>query len=91
MSTSILGDFSTLNEHCNEFSGDLEAVVVRDQQLDAEWGIIRSMGLGSSCPNYGLVPLSLPGSWKSNLVWDSSSPCPSDQLSTSYSTNNCYT
>lgn len=30
--------------------------------------------------------------WKSNLLWDSSSPCPSSDISTTYSTNNkCYT
>lgn len=30
--------------------------------------------------------------WKSNLLWDSSSPCPSSDISTTYSTTNkCYT
>lgn len=46
-----------------------------------EWGTIRSIGF----------PFSLPSNdaWKPNLPWDSP-PCPSE-MSTSYSTNKCYT
>ncbi|KAI3467353.1 hypothetical protein Pfo_024016 [Paulownia fortunei] len=107
MSTSILGDFgkgsenvdfSVFQEQCNGFSatvpedmqGNLghgeEAVLVKGQnvgQVDDLWGTIRSIGHPYS------FPLSLPDEWKSNSLWDSSS-CPSE-LSTSYSTNNCYT
>ncbi|KAF7124656.1 hypothetical protein RHSIM_Rhsim12G0132100 [Rhododendron simsii] len=50
--------------------------------FDDQWGITRStIGIPFSFPNAGRKP---------DLVWDSS-PCPSDQMSTSYSTNKCYT
>lgn len=99
MSTSILGDFARssvnmdLSASFNGFSdvkpvdlqGNLEhgeaIVSVNGQnvgEIDDEWGsIVRSS-------------MEFPYSIPSNLMWDSSSPCPSD-LSTSYSTNNCYT
>ncbi|KAL0447049.1 UNVERIFIED_CONTAM: protein FEZ [Sesamum latifolium] len=91
-------DFGTFHEQCNGFSATVaenlrqnlchgeEAVLVKDQNvehLDDQWGTIRSVGYPCS------YPLSLPDAWKSNLLWDSS-PCPSE-LSTSYSTNKCYT
>lgn len=47
------------------------------------WGTIRSVGFPFS------LPLNMPDAWKSNLPWDSP-PCTSE-MSTTYSTNNCYT
>ncbi|GFZ14407.1 NAC (No Apical Meristem) domain transcriptional regulator superfamily protein [Actinidia rufa] len=55
--------------------------------FDDPWGNISMRSIGNS---FG-VPLGMTEAWKSNLLWDSSSPCPSDQMSTSYSTNKCYT
>lgn len=56
--------------------------------FDDQWGInIRSssnVGFPYTLPMSGMTDV-----WKSNLVCDSSSPCPSDQMSTSYSTNKC--
>jgi hypothetical protein len=46
-----------------------------------EWGTIRSIGFPFSLPSNDV--------WKPNLPWDSP-PCPSE-MSTSYSTNKCYT
>ncbi|KAK4423741.1 protein FEZ [Sesamum alatum] len=81
-------EFGTFHETCNGFSatvpenlrgnlchGEEAAVLVKEQNvehLDDQWGTIRSMG---SYP-YS-YPLSLSEAWKSNLLWDSSSPCPS--------------
>ncbi|KAJ6734694.1 PROTEIN CUP-SHAPED COTYLEDON 2-RELATED [Salix purpurea] len=45
-------------------------------------GTLRSIGFPFSLPS------NLPGAWKSNLPWDSSS-CPSE-MSTTYSTNKCH-
>ncbi|KAL0385784.1 UNVERIFIED_CONTAM: hypothetical protein Sradi_2972700 [Sesamum radiatum] len=55
------------------------------QLVDDQWETIRSMNMGF--PNYRL-PLSLGTDqiWKSGLLWGSS-PCPSSELSTSFSTN----
>ncbi|KAL8532500.1 hypothetical protein ACS0TY_008915 [Phlomoides rotata] len=88
MSTSIFGlkgsedvEFSALNEQCNGFSMQENAPGVKDGDQnvgefeDDEWGVIRSF------------PMSLS---EACLLWDSSSNCPSE-LSTCYSTNNCYT
>ncbi|CAL5428844.1 unnamed protein product [Camellia sinensis] len=97
-STTMFGDFgkasectefSGLQEQCNGFSIALpqemqgsgshgeEINLMRDPNgahFDEQWGTMRSVG----------IPFSLP----SNLVWDSS-PCPSE-MSTSFSTNKCY-
>ncbi|KAF5184613.1 Fez-like protein [Thalictrum thalictroides] len=51
-------------------------------QINSHWGA-RSVGFPFN------LPLDMPDAWKPNLPWDSP-PCPSD-LSTSYSTNKCYT
>ncbi|KAL3840591.1 hypothetical protein ACJIZ3_025182 [Penstemon smallii] len=92
MSTSIFGDFGNINGFLthedmqgNVIGNGEEGVLVKDQSLDEEWGTIRSFVPNSS------FPLSYPEALKSNLLmWDSSSPCPSE-LSTSYSTNkSCY-
>ncbi|KAF8378440.1 hypothetical protein HHK36_029779 [Tetracentron sinense] len=48
-----------------------------------QWGTVQSIGFPFSLPS------NLSEAWKQNLLWDSS-PCPSE-LSTSYSTNKCYT
>ncbi|KAL0358084.1 UNVERIFIED_CONTAM: protein FEZ [Sesamum calycinum] len=55
------------------------------QLVDDQWETIRSMNMGF--PSYRL-PLSLDTDhiWKSSLLWGSS-PCPSSELSTSFSTN----
>ncbi|KAJ7943482.1 putative NAC domain-containing protein [Quillaja saponaria] len=48
-------------------------------------GTVRSIGLPFN------LPLNIGGdSWKSNLLWDTTSSCPS-QMSLSYSTTKCYT
>ncbi|KAJ4707460.1 NAC domain protein [Melia azedarach] len=52
-------------------------------QDNNSWGTVRSIGFPFS------LPLNLPDAWKPNLPWDSP-PCPSE-MSTTYSTNNCYT
>lgn len=52
-------------------------------QDNSQWGNIRSIGFPFSLPS------NLPEAWKPNLPWDSP-PCPSE-MSTTYSTNNCYT
>ncbi|EYU22420.1 hypothetical protein MIMGU_mgv1a022481mg [Erythranthe guttata] len=106
MSSSIFGEFVNNEHCNNGiFSSDTEtgnlvqenvcAVVGKDEIIDVgqrlldedQLGLIRSMGFDYPNHNYGL-PMSFTDAWKSNLVWDSS-PCPSE-LSTSYSTNNCY-
>ncbi|KAJ7970981.1 NAC domain protein [Quillaja saponaria] len=50
-------------------------------QATQQWGTVRSIGFPFSLP--------LNDDWKPNLPWDSP-PCPSE-MSTSYSTNKCYT
>ncbi|KAG6429707.1 hypothetical protein SASPL_107760 [Salvia splendens] len=77
MSTSIVGDFGA--------DAGLSASLIGPEDVQ------RSLGSGEEAvsaheqwmefPCYGLP---------SNFMWDSLSPCPSD-LSTSYSTNKCYT
>lgn len=52
-------------------------------QDNNSWGTVRPIGFPFS------LPLNLPDAWKPNLPWDSP-PCPSE-MSTTYSTNNCYT
>lgn len=52
-------------------------------QDNNQWGTFRSIGFPFSFPS------NLPDTWKSNLPWDSP-PCPSE-MSTTYSTNKCYT
>ncbi|KAL3511127.1 hypothetical protein ACH5RR_030528 [Cinchona calisaya] len=56
------------------------------QRDDQEWGsTMKSIGYPFN------FPLNMADDqWKSNLLWDSS-PCPSSDLSTSFSTNKCYT
>ncbi|KAF9626147.1 hypothetical protein IFM89_031274 [Coptis chinensis] len=51
--------------------------------INSNWGAVRSVGFPFN------LPLDMPDAWKPNLPWDSP-PCPSE-LSTSYSTNKCYT
>ncbi|KAA8532982.1 hypothetical protein F0562_032901 [Nyssa sinensis] len=107
MPSSIFGDFgrstqsvdlSGLQEQCNinSFSinlpeemqgnpgnGEETAALIEDPNVShfyEQWGSIRSVG----------IPFSVPAdAWKSSLLWDSST-CPSE-MSTSYSTNKCYT
>lgn len=72
--------------HAIGIHGDQETeLMLKDSDgpnFDDQWGITRStIGIPFSFPNAGRKP---------DLVWDSS-PCPSDQMSTSYSTNKCYT
>lgn len=66
----------------NMGTGEDEAAGLIRKNSNDEWGTIRSIGF----------PFSLPSNetnWKPNLPWDSP-PCPSE-MSTSYSTNTCYT
>lgn len=99
-SSSMLGDFFgktpenidfshsfplTLHEemHAIGIHGDQETMLKDSDgpNYDDQLGILRStVGIPLSFPNAGRKP---------DLVWDSSA-CPSDQMSTSYSTNNCY-
>ncbi|KAJ4829633.1 hypothetical protein Tsubulata_029307 [Turnera subulata] len=95
-------DFSGSQDHCSGFSlsslpqailqgsiatsGDESSSVknVNGAHLDDQWESVRSGGLPLS------FPMSMGDAWKPNLLWDSS-PCPSDQMSTSFCTNKCYT
>ncbi|XP_059655049.1 protein FEZ-like [Cornus florida] len=92
-------DFGGLQEQYNSVSitlpHEMEANAVHGEEIASvkdpnamhyhdNWGNIRSVGFPINLPS------SLSDAWKSNLLWDSS-PCPSDQLSTSYSTSKCYT
>lgn len=87
MSTSIFGveksDFNALiNEHCNGFSAAAANMQQNVLQVKDDHNVVDDH-------EWGVIrsyPMSLTEAWK----WDSSSPCPSE-LSTCYSTNNCYT
>lgn len=102
MSSSIFGDYSiALPENMEGGSGcvheetllkEANNVINNMEHMEEQWGInvVRS--------NIGVLPLmnNFPlnmaaDAWKTNLLWDSSSPCPSSEMSTSYSTNKCYT
>ncbi|XP_057810846.1 protein FEZ-like [Salvia miltiorrhiza] len=76
MSTSVLGDagFRRLPEPSDGAAAEENGGGVNDEE---EWGMMIRY------PSYGFA-------LSSNLVWEYSSPCPSE-LSTAYSTNNCYT
>ncbi|CAI9752717.1 unnamed protein product [Fraxinus pennsylvanica] len=50
---------------------------------DDEWGLRRMVAFPFNLPS------TVPDEWESNLPWESP-PCPSE-ISTTYSTNNCYT
>lgn len=56
-------------------------VALKDQQ----WGTMQSVGY----PLINLPLNNMADAWKCNFFWDSS-PCPSSDISTSFSTNNCY-
>ncbi|KAK9277020.1 hypothetical protein L1049_006559 [Liquidambar formosana] len=94
-------DFGGSQEHCNgafsitlphemqgRVSNEEETGLIKNSNLthfdEYQWGTVRSIGFPFS------LPLNLGDAWKSNLQWDSS-PSPSDQMSTSFSTNKCYT
>ena len=49
-----------------------------------QWGATRTVGFPFS------LPTSLTDAWKLNMPWDSPAPCPSE-MSSSFSTNKCYT
>ncbi|KAF8390212.1 hypothetical protein HHK36_024735 [Tetracentron sinense] len=107
LSPSILGDvgktsesidFGGMQQHYNGFSitlpqemqgnmGTGEETCLRKNPntnlVNNQWGTIRSIEFPFSLPS------NLPEAWKPNVQWDSP-PCPSE-LSTSYSTNKCYT
>ncbi|XP_002270334.1 protein FEZ [Vitis vinifera] len=96
--TSESIDFSGSEQLCNGFpvtlpqdiqgnvcSGE-EAALLKNLNVihgDDQWESVRAMGFP-----FGL-PLNMAEGWKPNMLWDSS-PCPSE-MSTSYSTNKCYT
>ncbi|KAL1551023.1 putative NAC domain-containing protein 94 [Salvia divinorum] len=82
MSTSIVGDFGADAGLSASFNGLLGATP-EDVQ--------RSLGSGEEAVSVNEQWMEFPCyGFPSNLMWDSSSPCPSD-LSTSYSTSKCYT
>ncbi|OMO61933.1 No apical meristem (NAM) protein [Corchorus olitorius] len=72
-----------------QYSGSFSISLSQDMQGNAgvgdnnHWGNIRSMGFPFSLPSNGC------DSWKPNLPWDSPQ-CPSE-MSTTYSTDKCYT
>ncbi|XP_016455718.2 protein FEZ-like [Nicotiana tabacum] len=95
MSSSIFGDYSI------PLPENIEGGGVHDQEttlkeanhvnnmdhMEEQWRNVRSIGL-LPLNNF---PLNMAAdAWKTNLLWDSS-PCPSSEIATSYSTNKCYT
>lgn len=92
-------DFSRQDQICNGFTVTLpqdiqsnvcngeEAAFLKNLHVthgdDDQWESVRAVGFPFS------FPLSMAESWKPNMLWDSS-PSPSE-MSTSYSTNKCYT
>lgn len=102
MSSSIFGDYSIALPTENMEGGgggvqdetlkEANSVINNMEHMEEQWGnhVVRS--------NIGVLPLmnNFPlnmaaDAWKTNLLWDSFSPCPSSEMSTSYSTNKCYT
>ncbi|XP_059645330.1 protein FEZ-like [Cornus florida] len=88
MSCSILGDFGQYDNFEMERNGSRgeETDSIKDPNVahfSDQWGTTKSVGLPSSLPS------SLSDAWREDFLWDSS-PCPSNQMSTSYSTNKCY-
>ncbi|XP_022945547.1 protein FEZ-like [Cucurbita moschata] len=88
MSSSVLGDFSIKPTDPIEMHAQQQFISNNPQTMTHEmhaggeqFGAIRSTA------GY---PLSISDLVKSNLIWDSSSSCPSE-VSTSLSTSNCYT
>ncbi|KAG7013146.1 Protein FEZ, partial [Cucurbita argyrosperma subsp. argyrosperma] len=92
MSSSVLGDFSIKPTDPIEMHAQQQFISNNPQTMTHEmhaggeqFGAIRSTA------GYPLsFPLSISDLVKSNLIWDSSSSCPSE-VSTSLSTSNCYT
>ncbi|XP_060215773.1 putative NAC domain-containing protein 94 [Lycium barbarum] len=95
MSSSIFGDYSTALPE-NLEGGDVHETttlkeannVINMEHMEEQWGNGRSnIGL----PLMNNFPLNMAAdAWKTNLLWDSS-PCPSSEMSTSFSSNKCYT
>ncbi|KAH0675152.1 hypothetical protein KY285_022953 [Solanum tuberosum] len=77
---------TTLKEANNVIINNME------HMEELQWGnVVRSNNIGV-IPLMNNFPLNMAAdAWKTNLLWDSSSPCPSSEMSTSYSTNKCYT
>ncbi|XVF43113.1 hypothetical protein PTKIN_Ptkin02bG0014400 [Pterospermum kingtungense] len=106
MSSSMLGDYyGGSQDHCNGFSGstlphetqgnmidngDHENSLFKSlnaSHVDDQWGTVRSnIGFPFGLP----FPMSNMGdAWKPSMTWDSS--CPSEIMSTSFSSTKCYT
>lgn len=107
MSSSIFGDYSiALPENIEGGAGgvhddtttttlkEANNVIINNMEHmeELQWGnVVRSNNIGV-LPLMNNFPLNMAAdAWKTNLLWDSSSPCPSSEMSTSYSTNKCYT
>ncbi|CAN4124466.1 unnamed protein product [Withania somnifera] len=97
MSSSIFGDYSiTLPENMegggvHETLKEANSVINNMENLEEQWGNVVRSNIGV-LPLMNNFPLNMAAdAWKTNLLWDSSSPCPSSEMSTSYSTNKCYT
>ncbi|KAK4376701.1 hypothetical protein RND71_002997 [Anisodus tanguticus] len=96
MSSSIFGDYSiTLPENMENGGIHEETTTLKEannvinmEQMEEQWRNVRSnIGL----PLMNNFPLNIAAdAWKTNLLVDSS-PCPSSEMSTSFSTNKCYT
>ncbi|XP_059315927.1 protein FEZ-like [Lycium ferocissimum] len=95
MSSSIFGDYSIALPENLEGGGVHETTTLKEannvinmQHMEEQWGNVRSnIGL----PLMNNFPLNMAAdAWKTNLLWDSS-PCPSSEMSTSFSSNKCYT
>ncbi|XP_027096343.1 protein FEZ-like [Coffea arabica] len=105
MSSSMFGDFDdkvSQDQYFHNFSITVpdqvtrrnanhddqeETALVNDPnvaQRDQLWGTMQPVGYPFN------FPLNMGDAWKSNLFWDSS-PCPSSDMSTNFSTNKCYT
>ncbi|CAN4081268.1 unnamed protein product [Withania somnifera] len=101
MSSSIFGDYSiALPENMEGGSSggviqeslkEANNVINNMEHIEEQWGNVVRSNIGV-LPLMHNFPLNMVGdAWKTNLLWDSSSPCPSSEVSTSYSTNKCYT
>lgn len=93
-------DFGGSQDHCSGFSlsnlpqvmqvnigyGDENSLVKNTNMthIDDQWESVRSIGFPFS------LPMNMGDAWKPNLLWDSS-PCPTDQMSTNFSSTKCYT
>ncbi|KAM3358989.1 putative NAC domain-containing protein 94 [Capsicum galapagoense] len=104
MSSSIFGDYSIALPESMEGGGgggvheetitalkEANNVINNMEHMEEQWGNVVRSNIGV-LPLVNNFPLNVAAdAWKTSLLWDSSSPCPSSEMSTSYSTNKCYT